>query len=405
MIYKNRFVLSLCFIVALGATAAALLAAVSVQHGVRDASTPLQLEQPRRDKLLAIAEDGKPIVEAIYRFKDVRGLWPCCLADLMPAYLKVEQTRGWELEWRPSGWWQLTNYGGLPLWAVRYSVGGNEIGWVVTDGEYTSSLGTEQLMPPPVAHSEQEIRNVQFEELERRTKLEPPMIVHHKGLVSLHYKRHDLDQAWSACKDCLRRWPDHWWPNVMLARIENERGDAATAEARLRKWVKGHRDFTHVYFLVDFLYRTGQKEKAHAALKDAAKYPLADNTGCPDDGEVIGVLATSYSWKGAMMAYREEWFDALLAICDQWEKFDSEEDRHTGDGGYYAIRCAFYLNQGEFEKAADQLSRVRKQLGDRNYGWNRNLDVLERAINAKDKSCRYAPKELSSELVLLIDYQ
>jgi hypothetical protein len=50
---------------------------------------------PGREARRAL-EDGKPIVRAMYEFKQERGLWPCSLRDLVPQYLSAEAARGWE---------------------------------------------------------------------------------------------------------------------------------------------------------------------------------------------------------------------------------------------------------------------------------------------------------------------
>src|SRR6266404_3635980 len=60
------------------------------KDGVRGAEPP-----PTKKELRAIAGRGQPIVTAIYRFKQERGLWPCSLDELSPEYLKGEQTKGW----------------------------------------------------------------------------------------------------------------------------------------------------------------------------------------------------------------------------------------------------------------------------------------------------------------------
>src|SRR5262249_16952946 len=114
------------------------------KDGGRGAERP-----PTEKELRAIAARGQPIVTAIYRFKEERGLWPSSLAELSPDYIKAAQTKGWRLNWRPSGWWQLICYASFPDWAVRYGHNGNDDGWAITDGVHDELLGVKQPLPPP----------------------------------------------------------------------------------------------------------------------------------------------------------------------------------------------------------------------------------------------------------------
>src|SRR5262245_49306872 len=56
------------------------------------------------DQKAAVAS-GRPVVEAIYRYRSEVGLWPCELADLVPRYLTTEAIQGWAYGWHANGYW------------------------------------------------------------------------------------------------------------------------------------------------------------------------------------------------------------------------------------------------------------------------------------------------------------
>lgn len=346
---------------------------------------------PTKNELRAVAARGQPIVTAMYRFKQERGLWPCSLDELSPDYLKAAQTKGWRLNWHPDGWWQLICYAGFPDWAVRYGHGGNDDGWAITDGVHEELLGVKQPLPPPSKLSIAHLQKNRTRQLRRRIEDDPKRIVHRQALVAFLYRTKDYDAARRVCVECQRLWPEHYWPYLMLARIDAQRGQAAAAAQSLRKWACCHKDFTHYYLLAKFLHERGDKKGAQAALREGAKFPLADLFGSERTGEHLGWGATQFSWAGAMLAYEEGWYDLARQICARWQAF---LEKHTRDPGNYAVLAACELAQGQYDEASAQAKRARKVLRGRNYGWTRNFHELEEAIAAKDKTFRYKPRPL-----------
>jgi hypothetical protein len=354
---------------------------------------------PTKEELHAIAARGQPIVTGIYRFKQERGLWPCSLDELSPDFIKDAQTKAWRLNWHPSGWWQLICQAGGTDWAVRYGHNGNDDGWAITDGVHDELLKIKQPLPPPSTLSEAHIRENRVRHLYRRIERDPKRIVHRQALVATLYNVKDYKAARQVCIECQREWPEHYWPYLMLARIDAGRGDAATAEEKLRKWTYGHKEFNYYFLFAQFLYERGDKKGARVALRDGANFPLSTLFGSERAGENLGWTGTVFSWYGAMMAYDEKWYAIARQICTRWEEY---LEKRTVDPGYCAVLAACELAQGNYDQASVEAKRARKLLRDRNYDWTANFNELEKAIEAKDKTFHYRPRFISSYVLLPI---
>jgi tetratricopeptide (TPR) repeat protein len=368
-----------------------MVAAIYQAHG--SASAP-------KEEFRAAARRGRAVVLAVYAFRRNHGLWPCSLDELVPDYLNAAETRIWDLHLNPDGRWHLTCYLDLPDNATRYRVAADGKGaWVVTDGIYEAALGVEQALPVgPELPQDERIRR-QVELLRRRTREMRPAFIHYKGLVSCLVRQGDLRAARDDARSCLRIWPDHWWPNTVLAEIDRRLGDVDGAQARLRKWAESHNDFTHRLFLVDFLYRAGRKAEARAALDSASALPLADlDPAFKTTGEDAVPMATVFAWNGALLGYRESWYDTALAVCNCWEEHYRAE-QCSADAGFLIIRSACHLAQGRPLEASHQLKLYRNaRANDGNKGWIEEVTPLEMAVSAKDRAFRFSAPDWRGEL-------
>jgi hypothetical protein len=353
----------------------------------------------------SIARDGRTVVAAIYQFHCERGLWPCELDDLVPEYIKRDELSNWQLAWFPDGYWHLTCYNNLADSAVRYIYRPDKEHWTITDGEYETDLDVIQPKPGATATNNQDLLINSIEEIQQRIQRYPNQIVHHKGLIAFLIRHGQLSAARAACMTCLQRWPDHWWPNAMLADIDARQGKCAEGEAHLRKWVEQYKDFARRYLLVDYLYyKADEPEKARVSLRQAARFPLDHLPIDLEAGEHLGVHAYLLAGDGLMLAYREGWFDAALAVCDRWDEYEG------WDHSYLAVRSAIHLATGNYDVAAGQLTRLQGILdrrGNPDFAPILHLSELQAAISAKDKAYRYPSSNFlqTHRLQLLIDYE
>jgi hypothetical protein len=113
----------------------------------------------------AAAESAKPILDAIYRFKHLNGLWPNDLDELVPEYVKKEQVTGWRYTTRQDGYWKLINYAGFPDTAVQFRyLKGKGGQWEVSWGDGEAELKVpyappelKKLAPEEVTKKMQEV--------------------------------------------------------------------------------------------------------------------------------------------------------------------------------------------------------------------------------------------------------
>jgi Tetratricopeptide repeat len=381
---------------------AALAALSSLLASCRGGSAPPQEDWDRQVK--EAQERGAPLVRAIYKFHATCGLWPCSLDELVPDYAGAQQVQGWGYAWRPSGWWSLKHYGAFPKALICYQHrDADEAGWYSCTGEDDDArLAGGEVDVPAADVSAEEKDAAHLALLRARVGRYKNRIIHHRGLICWYYTHGDYDSAREACEKCLRRWPDHWWPNLMMAYIEFKLGRIEDADARLARFTADHDDLSHWYLAAVFHLEAGQPEKARKELARAAKVPLADvsGKGSSDDGEVLGYsTGAGIAWRAAGLCYRRGWFDEALAVADQWEQC---EKKVWAGYQYGAFQAACYLALGQEEKAREPLHRIMEERKTHNVGLE-NLDALEKAIERKDHDYRFDPGD--NPFSILVEYE
>jgi tetratricopeptide (TPR) repeat protein len=341
----------------------------------------------------AAAESAKPILDAIYRFKHQNGLWPNDLDELVPEYVKKEQVAGWRYTTRQDGYWKLINYAGFPHTAVQYRYLKDKGGqWEVSWGDGEAELKVPYTPPSLKKLAPEEVTKKMQETVLQRIKRNPKQVVHHKGLVSALYRKEQFKEAKEACLKCLERWPDLWWPNVMLSLIEVRLNGTKEGEERLLAWVKKHDDFHHWFFAAHFYEAAGEKEKCASALRKAAQSPLDTLwVKWEDTGENFGSLSgDSSAWYAALIAYRAEQLDVCLEVCDRWERYIKNEKKYGGPG-FNVFQAACYLNQGKFDEAKTAIEAAVKPFPNYGFSYDKQIAKLRKAIEARETKFRYTP--------------
>jgi tetratricopeptide (TPR) repeat protein len=341
----------------------------------------------------AVAESAKPILDAVYSFKNQNGLWPSDLNELVPEYVKKELVAGWRYTTRDDGYWTLMNFAGFPYTAVQYRyLKGNGGQWEVSWGEWQAELQVSYTPPDLKERTTEEVTRKMQEIVLKRIEMNPKQVVHHKGLISALYRKEQFQEAKQACLNCLKRWPDLWWPNVMLSLIELRLNRTKEAEERLLAWVKKHDKFHHWFFAAHFYEAAGEKEKCTAALRKAAQSQLDTLwVEWEDTGEHLGsVSVDSSAWYAALIAYRVGELDTCLEVCDRWERYIKKQK--YGAPGFNVFQAACYLNQGKFDEAKKAIEEAVKPPPP-NYGYHLDKQIakLREAIEARDKKFRYTP--------------
>jgi hypothetical protein len=115
-----------------------------------DAHHDSDIPQTRVDESVVL-DEGTRILQAIELFRCEHGLWPYQLTELVPHYLRREETLCWQYQWSLSGTWRLVWLGNLPASSYVYKHSRASSGWVGTDGEEEWPLITP---PAFVVHPE-----------------------------------------------------------------------------------------------------------------------------------------------------------------------------------------------------------------------------------------------------------
>jgi tetratricopeptide (TPR) repeat protein len=396
------------------------LGVVGLLYPVRTLAGEPSDKPPTEAENRAVAKAAKPILDAIYRVKHQNGLWPNNLDELVPDYVKRDQVAGWNYVTRQDGYWRLTNYAGFPHTAVQYRFLKNKAGrWEVSWGDGEAELGVAYTPPSLKEPAPEAVAAKTRETILRRIERNPKQIVHHKGLISALYRKEQFKEAREACLKCLERWPDLWWPNVMLSLIDVRLGRTKEGEERLLAWVKKHNDFHHWFFAAHFYEAAKEKEKCAAALRKAAQSPLDTLWVQEEDtGQIFGSLAgDSSAWYAALTAYRLERLDVCLTVCDRWERYIKNEKLYGGPG-FNIFQAACYLNQGKFDEATAAIELGVKPFPNYGFSFDKQIAKLRKAIAARETKFRYTPhqhrvvdgrdvedEQTADSWELLIDYE
>ena len=351
-------------------------------------------QAPTKEENLATAAHGSPVVAAIYRYKHANGLWPADLREVFADFIKEDQCRGWTYKSWYDGGWTLTNYAGFPHTAVRYNHPKNDLAhWEVSWGEDQAPIDFKQELPN-LAPADTAKTNKAFQEImARKIKEYPKQAIHQKGFVSILYRKGLYKESREACQKCLDSWPDMWWPNLMQALIDVQIGKSQEAEKRLLPWVEKHNDFNHWFFAAYFYDSAGEKQKCASSLEKAASSKL-DTTWVEwkETGENFGSLScTVCAWHSAMLAYRYERIDLCLAICDVYDVYRKQNNENPF---LHAFRAACLLKRGKIPEAKAVVEEIYKY---RNVPRCERVDELRRAIDAKDTTYRYDPRNSEDE--------
>ncbi len=350
-----------------------------------------------------LVEEGKPIVAAIYLYRSKVGLWPHALDDLIPMYLKENQVGQWRFKWQPQGWWSLTNYEGVPEFAVRFERRLPTEGWKLTDGVREVMLAVDQPgIDLPLPGPDELWDEVQAD-LNRRIARQPGMRVHYKGLISHLIRRKEYREALRVCEACLRTWPSHWWPTLMLATLESKAGASKGGDGRIRALACEYGDFIHWFFVAYNYSNRGKEVEADHALAQAAKSAMKDLDAKEETtGESLGTAVEAFAWWGAMMAYKGRHYDTALAVCDAWESHRKEKG--YGDESFYAIKAACFLALGELACASTQL-KLAEEACRMSNPWAGELDGLSDAIQRGDKHFSFSPSGYPGEFSPILPYE
>ncbi len=335
--------------------------------------------------------EGQPIVDALYRFKTERGLWPQYIEDLFPDYLPQRPDTAWYYTLTPQG----------PSLAKARSTDKRRthIGYDFDPRSPTwrafgdSDNRVLQTLPPPATStsapsSEQRLAN-SLAELDRRIVREPGDMDHWRHKVSILRKAGRIPEAQTVIQEALTRYPANFWPRLALAALQFETFNNTTSPttfpdvtSEFDQWTKDNPSYSHSFYL-SVLHRLANNDPA--ALATLEKMPALPMQLLAGDDQSLDY----YAWDASRFALAQQRWDLVVALCDQWQK--TVEDGNAKQYSFLPIRAAARLALGDFDKAQADVDRLRAENVNT---WSKNEPALEAAIKAKDKTFRYPPGPL-----------
>jgi tetratricopeptide (TPR) repeat protein len=204
-----------------------------------------------------------------------------------------------------------------------------------------------------------------------------------------YFELEQFEQARAVCVACIEKWPDYWWPYLMLAKIEGRLADRSDSERRLRGLAERWNDFFGYAFLAQFYFDGGDFEKSKAALRRALEpAPTRPKDDYPFEriGYRTSWVDDCYYHNAAYLAYRMGDRPLCLAVCDRWRGFVRDVQ---GYGGVEerALRVVCAANEADWGKATELLRAMRESPDHAAWQYD-GIELLERVT--REKNARYA---------------
>lgn len=363
-----------------------------------EAQTPLLPGEnySRKDALTGV-EKGNPVVLAVLRFEADTGLWPHDLSELVPDYLTAEDIVPWRYHTFHHDDFALVYLGPLNGGTLHYDRdpgkdGAWNVWWNEGERRHIDNLDVER--PPAPAASppaQQAVRRLAA--LRKRVEAMPDRVVHREGLMKHHFDRGRFEDARTVCVGCIEKWPDYWWPYLILARINSRLGDTSDAERRLKALAERWDDFFGYAFLAQFYFDRKDAEPCKAALRRALR-PAPTRHKEQYTYEQIGHrhswVDNGYYHNAAYLAYRLGDRPLCLAVCDRWQEFVRDVQRYGGEE-QRVLRVVCAANASDWDAAAGLLRAMREPP---DYAaWQEDgIRALERVVKDRNARYEYDPK-------------
>jgi hypothetical protein len=340
--------------------------------------------------------EGQPIVDAIYRFKAQRGLWPQYLDDLAPEFLPKAPSLKWNYQVLPGG--------DGPSLAMRIGDNGQDTlgydfdpanpSWRALEGYGDRVL---KRLPPPnpltrPASDPSAMAMRQLQELDRRIAREPLWMEHRRAKAAILHALGRTDQARAVIAAAKTSNDNHFWPRLAEATLDlpapatpgttTTTGPAVTwpsSAVAFEVWVRAHPTFTHFYYLSLLDRLAGRNTEAFAAIEDALKQTIAADEDDPSP-------TVFYLWDMARFTLSQRQYDLTLKITDTWLKTQAHPKREEDSN--FALSAAARLAKSDFPGAEADL---RKLTARKTATWAKNVDALRDAVTRHDTAFHYDP--------------
>jgi hypothetical protein len=314
------------------------------------------------------AEENLRVVQAICDYRAENGMLPYSLDDLVPQFLdEVHENHRlrWELR-------RLFVSHGL-----LYRFDKDNEGWA-------SNVTLPKVTPTCPVRCGDALVQARLAEYDRRIAKSPTNTDHYIDKIAYLISIKRRTEARAACKAAAVAFPESWRPLMGLAALA-EPTDVAKAEAELRSFLERHPAFIRYWCLSRYYRDVGRHSDAIGALRLAVKQPLQSI----EDESVF--VPNAYAFDAAKYAYQQHEYELVIEITNVWS---SPHGVYSNPGDdFYVFRAAAELALGHLDKARKDIDFVcNNHRG--SAMWAGNLQELQRAVAAGDRSFVYNPGSL-----------
>lgn len=325
-----------------------------------------------RWKAVQLAEEQRPVVQAICNYQAETGLLPYTLEDVQ-ARFPVVVSEG--VFWSGS---DLYIRQGVPNVYCDFQEG--EQHWSCSFGR----LSVPQVTPTVTPVTGQKRVEAALAEYDRRINAYADKydnLRQRTAKMALLFAQGRNADIYTECLTALQAYPD-WWRAQLAAAMFAPEPRKAEQEAQLRAWVERSPGFLHAWYLAKYYREQGDHPKALEALRAGAEYPL---TKLDDDEPWV---SHAYAFDAASYACQQAAPKVTLAICDSWSRPEGVYNYPSDD--LPAFQAAALLQLGQFAEAKTAVLKAIARSKEHRL-WAGNLDQLHDAIKRGDRAFIYNP--------------
>lgn len=306
-----------------------------------------------------------PLVQAIQDYRAEKGMKPYSFDDLVPDYLpSPPEDQRLRLESR----WLLLRH------KILYLFDEGEEGWT----QSVSLPKVEASRPVPPVEKRVEARLAEYE---KRIRKDPTNADHRMDQIAYLKELGWKADALTASKLAAKAFPEQW-RFLMGTAFFDEQDKRGEAERALCEWFDAHPAFIRYCCLSLYLRELNRPADAIQALRKAVKWPLEDVEG-------ERYVPSAFAMDAANFAYAQKEYALAVEIATVWS---SPQGVHSNPGEEYLVfRAAALLALGKLDEARTDMRTLYSQLKGRTNIWAKNLDALERAVEAGDSAFIYNP--------------
>lgn len=356
---------------------------------------------PSKEEVAEKAREVKPILEAIYHFKNEWGVWPLDFEELdMPGKTKIDFLA---LKYkRDTDGWKFTSYRLFPTVMIYYCYK-ERTGWASYNGEFEVDIEGFQ----PEIKAKPLSKDKLIEKLrilsKKRLRTHPDEFATYQHMACEFYKLKAYEEASQLCQIAQKRWPNYWWPNMALALSLQRQGKIENGIKILEAYCKQNQTFTS-YYLVHFLYCENREPiKGLKIVQSGLKYPFEGlNSMYRETGQRFGINAEFFPRNAAWCAYKSGKYSLAISICEKYHEFARKTFRGEAPS-LHAFCAASCLAQSQFDQARRFLAKAK--IVSRDDLLNEEFRALKRAILANNRQFLYESKDLCGEFEVFKSYQ